>query len=385
MTGSPEFLDWLQRAKDADIKPVADRLGARLKKSGAVEWSGPCPLCGGDDRFSINTKKQVFNCRGSEGGGVINMVMHVHQTKFIEACAFVLDEDPPKRNVAGSGPDREIMRERRDERRDAAIVHDMAAVQEIDEAVAAATDLFRQATPIEGTWAEDYLLARGIGLRQSQTADLGLVPNLPYWGYRDGDSEAVEELGAWHCMVAAIRDVDGRIIGVHRTYLDARNPVKLAPPGDRKRNKAKKVFRKAHGGLIRLGPIGAVLAIGEGIETTASWYGLGFGPDDVTIAAGISLVNMAGGAAGTVEHPERRGRTIFNGEPDMERPGMIIPPGVRTLILLGDGDSDPDETKAKILTGARRFRAQGIETLICFAPAGQDWNDVMRARAKDAA
>ena len=32
-----------------------------------TEFAGPCPHCGGTDRFSINTKDQVFNCRGAEG------------------------------------------------------------------------------------------------------------------------------------------------------------------------------------------------------------------------------------------------------------------------------------------------------------------------------
>jgi hypothetical protein len=42
---------------------------------------GPCPKCGGTDRFSISTKKQVFNCRQcGTGGDIIELV------KFLDGC-----------------------------------------------------------------------------------------------------------------------------------------------------------------------------------------------------------------------------------------------------------------------------------------------------------
>jgi CHC2 zinc finger len=45
------------------------------------ERVGPCPKCGGTDRFSINTKKQVFNCRQCQtGGDVIKLV------RFLDGC-----------------------------------------------------------------------------------------------------------------------------------------------------------------------------------------------------------------------------------------------------------------------------------------------------------
>ena len=53
------FLDWIERAKTADIKEVADRLGARLRKAGVAEMVGPCPLCGGKDRFSVNQDAMI--------------------------------------------------------------------------------------------------------------------------------------------------------------------------------------------------------------------------------------------------------------------------------------------------------------------------------------
>ena len=58
---------------------------------------------------------------------------------------------------------------------------------------------------------------------------------------------------------------------------------------------AKKIRGHAKGGLIRLGRIGDKLAVGEGIETTLRWYGRGAGAEDVTIACGVALDNIAGG------------------------------------------------------------------------------------------
>ena len=52
---------------------------------GRAERAGPCPHCGGTDRFSINTKKQVWNCRGcAKGGDVIALVRHVDGIGFAE-------------------------------------------------------------------------------------------------------------------------------------------------------------------------------------------------------------------------------------------------------------------------------------------------------------
>jgi len=54
------------------------------------ERSGPCPVCrAGDDRFSINVKDQVFNCRkcGGKGRGAIDLVMFLDGSDFKGAVA----------------------------------------------------------------------------------------------------------------------------------------------------------------------------------------------------------------------------------------------------------------------------------------------------------
>jgi phage/plasmid primase-like uncharacterized protein len=68
---------------------IEDEIARRgIKLRGVVDRCGPCPRCGGTDRFSINTKKQVFNCRGSEGGDVIALVQHIDGCGFLDAVTW---------------------------------------------------------------------------------------------------------------------------------------------------------------------------------------------------------------------------------------------------------------------------------------------------------
>ncbi len=54
----------LERARGADLMATAVALGARLKRVTAAEWAGPCPRCGGRDRFAVNVSERLWGCRG---------------------------------------------------------------------------------------------------------------------------------------------------------------------------------------------------------------------------------------------------------------------------------------------------------------------------------
>ncbi len=68
----------------------------------------------------------------------------------------------------------------------------------------------------------------------------------------------------------------------------------------------------------------------------------------------------------------------------MSDPRAFVPPAwVRDLILIQDGDSDPQTTRAQLLAGARRAMAArpDLRARICAAPRGRDLNDLlMQAR-----
>jgi putative DNA primase/helicase len=86
---------WVARARAVPIQQEIER--RHIKLHGAIDRCGPCPKCGGADRFSINTKKQCWNCRGCAGGGdVIALVQHLDSVDFIGACTTLAGQPPPK-------------------------------------------------------------------------------------------------------------------------------------------------------------------------------------------------------------------------------------------------------------------------------------------------
>ena len=90
---APSLTAAVERAREADILALAERLGSKLKRAGASEYVGPCPVCGGKDRFSVNIKKQLWNCRGcGKGGDVIGLAQHAGGATFVEAVAALSGE-----------------------------------------------------------------------------------------------------------------------------------------------------------------------------------------------------------------------------------------------------------------------------------------------------
>jgi hypothetical protein len=86
--------DAIERARQADLLSEAMRLGARLKRIGGGEYAGPCPACGGGDRFSVNTRKKVWHCRGcGRGGDVVDLIQHVEGVTFIKAVETLAGEE----------------------------------------------------------------------------------------------------------------------------------------------------------------------------------------------------------------------------------------------------------------------------------------------------
>lgn len=392
MSDDPEIEAWLDEARSTDILEVATRIGARLKRTGA-EWVGGCPRCNGTDRFAVNPVEQVFNCRGAGGGDVIAMVEHAGNpsgdTPFFEAVEIIVGRPAPRRESQARPVDPEIVRERQEERKDQELARAAAESVKQERNADRAARIFDECIPLAGTHADAYLKRRGIFVAANMAADLRFHSGLDYRGFADRDADDETILGTFPCMVAAIRDVAGAIIGIHRTYLEPEQPAKLTPPGDRSRNKAKKVFGSVMGGAIRLGPIQRCMAAGEGIETTLSWYGLGKGPDDVGVICAVTRGNLCGGATESIKHPTKRG-TIPNGIPAPDKPGMILPADVEELILLGDHDADMITMNAFLLTGARRHREAG-RTVTIHTPDllpgtfKTDWNDVALAQMRRAA
>ena len=92
---------WVAKARSVRIEDECSRRGIVFNgQAGKTERCGPCPKCGGEDRFAVNTKKQVFNCRGCGArGDVIAFVQFLDDSDFAHAVEVLTGEPPPKRTA----------------------------------------------------------------------------------------------------------------------------------------------------------------------------------------------------------------------------------------------------------------------------------------------
>ena len=123
------------RARQTDILEVARRYGT-LKRIGSAEYEGPCPVCGGKDRFGVNTKKRLWNCRGcGKGGDVITLARHASGATFAQAVTALAGEALAGFKAArGDCPDNDAARQHK-----------------------RASWLWAQRSPLAGSIAETYL------------------------------------------------------------------------------------------------------------------------------------------------------------------------------------------------------------------------------------
>jgi DNA primase len=92
------FDAWTERARSVPLEHELARRDITLRRQGR-ELVGPCPRCGGDDRFAVNTVKQIFNCRGCGAkGDVIELVKFLDGCDFHAARVILAGEPPPKSN-----------------------------------------------------------------------------------------------------------------------------------------------------------------------------------------------------------------------------------------------------------------------------------------------
>jgi phage/plasmid primase-like uncharacterized protein len=145
-------------------------------------------------------------------------------------------------------------------------------------------------------------------------------------------------------MLAAVTDIAGTVLAVHRTYLakDGKGKAPVAPT---------KMTLGAVGGLaVHLAPAGERLAVSEGIETGLS----------VQFATGIPT--WAAISAGGM-------RTL------------ILPPLplAREIVIAADNDAVGMKSAQD---AAARWQREGRSVRIASPPEGKDFNDVLREAAQ---
>ena len=146
--------------------------------------------------------------------------------------------------------------------------------------VAMARRLFASGQPIRGTLAERYLQGRGIDFADIDAGALRLHPAAHYREAPDSPRQT------FPALLAAVTDPAGTVTGVHRTYLDPRPDVSLEPwrLGKAPVASPRRSLGQLAGNGARLrSRDGAVLLVGEGIETVLSLMPLF--PDAGAVAA----------------------------------------------------------------------------------------------------
>jgi Toprim domain len=117
--------------------------------------------------------------------------------------------------------------------------------------------MFASARPIAGTIGEVYLRRRGIATAR----DLSALRFHPTCYYRAHETAPREKRPA---LLAAVTDLEGRITGVQRTWLDPLGGGKARIPAPRR------ALGHLLGNGVRFGAATNVLVAGEGIETVLS-------------------------------------------------------------------------------------------------------------------
>ncbi|WP_352574162.1 DUF7146 domain-containing protein [Mesorhizobium australicum] len=201
----------------------------------------------------------------------------------------------------------------------------------------AARRLVCMSQPIFGTLVQTYLRERGI-------TDLRGTGNLhfhPRCFYRPDEHSPTE---TWPAMIAAVTDLDGKITGAHRTWLDPRHRDKA--PIDTPR----RAMGDLLGHAVRFGIGGDVIAAGEGIETVLSLRQV---LPDMPMLAALSAAHLA---------------------------AILFPDTLRRLYIVRDNDPAGDGARDTLI---ERANAAGIEAIV-ISPELGDFNEDLRTIGLDA-
>jgi putative DNA primase/helicase len=189
--------------------------------------------------------------------------------------------------------------------------------------------VWRNTTPAPGTIVEIYLRSRSI-----TTPVPPMLRQARLWH---------RESGRWlPCMVAAVQAPDGRLSGLHRTFLQpgGRGKARVGP--------AKKMLGACRGGAVRLTPVAQRLALCEGIESGLS---IREACPDLAVWCALSAGNL-------------------------DR--LMLPPLVDEVVLVADGDP---VGLAAAHRAAQRYGASGRRIRLVELPSGMDANDLLRREA----
>ncbi|MCK1440471.1 toprim domain-containing protein [Bradyrhizobium sp. 15] len=202
--------------------------------------------------------------------------------------------------------------------------------------------LFMISQPIEGTLVETYLQRRGI----AHVHHGGSLRFHPRCYYRPDEHLPAE---TWPAMIACVTDLECRITGVHRTWLDPDGFDRIRL-GKAPIDTPRRAMGDLLGNAVRFGVVDDVLAAGEGIETMLS---LRYVLPSMPMAAALSANHLS---------------------------AMVLPTGLRRLYISRDLDAAGDVVQATL---SQRAADAGIEA-IALSPRLGDFNEDLHVFGLDA-
>jgi putative DNA primase/helicase len=287
---------------------------------------GPCPACGGQDRFRFDNYRGRgdFFCNECGPGDGFNLLQKIYGWPFKECRLRVLAE------MRGLSSCAEQQRWTSVSSR---IVPDHAELR------ARLSRTLKECVPLKRSEeAIQYLASRG--LRPGPYGALHAHPGLDYW-ITDPDSDRPRILGTFTALISEVVDVTGRLITLHATYVEGSRKLSRAEP-----RKFFSRLRGHEGCAVRLHDLtGETLGVAEGLETAISASMLHNVPVWATLSASLLC--------------------------------KFTPPlGVRTLLVFADNDPTG-------LSAAHRLKQNcsgRCQVSVCLPPNGyKDWNDVLCA------
>lgn len=276
---------------------------------------GPCPMCGGKDRYRFDNKdgRGTYYCQCGAGDGV-KLVMEFKGLDFRNA-ALQIEE------AAGFVKSSKYEEKKSDEYLKARL-----------------RKLWAGSVPVtHGDPVSQYLENRGISLAHIP-GSLRFHPSLTY--YREGGDKAIDE-GSFDAMLGLISAPDGSGATIHRTWIKNGQKAPVASP--------KKIAQglPIKGGAIRLTPIAETLGVAEGIET--------------------ALAAMQASGIPTWACVSAHGIESF-----------MPPDGCKRVVIFGDNDTNYVGQSAAYKLASSLVRA-GIEADVrIYQERGKDWADGLR-------
>ncbi|MBF0454186.1 MAG: toprim domain-containing protein [Magnetococcales bacterium] len=303
---------------------------------------GPCPFCGGCDRYRYDNRQGTgsFFCNGCGAGDGFTMAAKLlgldSRTDFlkvVEAVAGLL-------GITSSTVPAPVLPKQ----------HHSEPPKVDSQARERLNTIWNNSIPLlrpEAEPVKKYFLNRGLDpiLFDLPGGDvLRFQPELPYW-------HGGQEIGRFPALVGLVQAPNDIAVTLHRTYLSAtgdKAPVptakKLMPP----------IFEGAsRGAAIRLYQNGTQLGVTEGLETGLA----------VRIATGLPVWSTvsAGGMA-----------------------NLIVPKNIKKVLIFADLDKSRAGHNAADRLAARLLR-QGVDARIIFPPGpipagskGVDWLDILQ-------